>query len=276
MKSITGILLLLVVTSTAAISQTVLDPKKDNFYEKEIVKEKEIIPYDHIREADVFWSKRVWRVIDVREKMNLPFKFPKEPLIQIIHEAAKSGELQVYDNNVLYGDEFKQELEVQAVRDIGYSRDTIRTIDPITLKEVTTVVENELSYDKIIKYRVKEDWFFDEETSTLEVRIIGIAPVMDFIDQTGQSLGDMIMYWVYYPHLRPILAKYEVYNPDNRSVRLSWEDVFEMRLFDSYIIKEDNVHDRLIQEYATGIDALLESDRITSEIRNFEHDLWSY
>lgn len=276
MKSITGILILLVFSSASAISQTVLDPKKDNFYEKEIVKEKEIIPYDHIREADVFWSKRVWRVIDVREKMNLPFKFPKEPLIQIIHEAAKSGELQVYDNNVLYGDEFKQELEVQAVRDIGYSRDTIRTIDPITLKEVTTVVENELSYDKIIKYRVKEDWFFDEETSTLEVRIIGIAPVMDFIDQTGQSLGDMIMYWVYYPHLRPILAKYEVYNPDNRSVRLSWEDVFEMRLFDSYIIKEDNVHDRLIQEYATGIDALLESDRITSEIRNFEHDLWSY
>lgn len=276
MKTITGILILLIAASTSGFSQTVLDPKKDNFYEKEIVKEKEIIPYDHIREADVYWSKRVWRVIDVREKMNLPFKFPKEPLIQIIHEAAKSGELQVYDNNVLYGDEFKQELEVQAVRDIGYSRDTIRTIDPITLKEVTTVVENELSYDKIIKYRVKEDWFFDEETSTLEVRIIGIAPVMDFIDQTGQSLGDMIMYWVYYPHLRPILAKYEVYNPENRSVRLSWEDVFEMRLFDSYIIKEDNVHDRLIQEYATGIDALLESDRITSKIRNFEHDLWSY
>ena len=47
----------------------------DGVYEKKIVKEKEYIPYDHIREADVFWSKRIFREIDVNEKMNLVFKF---------------------------------------------------------------------------------------------------------------------------------------------------------------------------------------------------------
>jgi gliding motility associated protien GldN len=84
------------------------------------------------------------------------------------------------------------------------------------------------------------------------------------------------MYWCYYPDLRPILAKYEVFNPQNDAVRLSWEDVFESRRFESYIYKESNVYDRQIKEYATGVDLLLESDRIKNEMFVFEHDLWNY
>jgi gliding motility associated protien GldN len=84
------------------------------------------------------------------------------------------------------------------------------------------------------------------------------------------------MYWVYYPDLRPILVKHEVYNPRNDAVRLTWEDLFEARMFQSFIMKESNVHDRRIQEYATGIDQLFESDRIKQEMFEFEHDLWTY
>ena len=107
-------------------------------------------------------------------------------------------------------------------------------------------------------------------------RIIGIAPIMEDFDASGNYRGDMTMYWIYYPDLRPILAKYEVFNPKNDAVRMSWEDLFEARLFESFIYKESNVHDRNIQEYATGIDALLESDRVKYENFNFEHDLWNY
>jgi hypothetical protein len=52
--------------------------------------------------------------------------------------------------------------------------------------------------------------------------------------------------------------------------------LFEARLFESYIYKESNVYDRGIQEYATGMDALLESDKIKYEMFNYEHDLWNY
>ena len=84
------------------------------------------------------------------------------------------------------------------------------------------------------------------------------------------------MYWIYYPDLRPILAKYEAYNPGNNAVRLSWEDIFEARFFSSYIYKEDNVYDRVIQEYATDLDALFESDKIKQKVFEFEHDLWEF
>jgi gliding motility associated protien GldN len=273
MKALKNIIVSSLVTvSFVAVAQEPLD----GAYQKVVTKEKEVIPYDFVREADVFWSKRIWRVIDVREKMNLPFKYPQQPLIEIIHTAAKNGELTVYDNSVIDADQFKQVLPVEKVKAIGSKTDTVLQLNPVTLEEETKIINNELTWDKIIKYRVKEDWLFNENTSTMLCRIIGIAPVVDAIDGSGNSLGDEVMYWVYYPDLRPILAKYEVYNPKNDAVRLSWEDLFETRMFESFIYKESNVYDRAIIEYATGVDQLLESDRIKQEMFEFEHDLWTY
>jgi len=248
----------------------------DGAWVKTTTKEKDVIPYDYIREADVFWAKRIWRMIDVREKMNLPFKYPQQPLIEILHTAAKNGELTVYDPSVVDADQFKQVMSVEDVKKLGTRVDTVMQINPVTLEEEQVIQKNDLTWDKIVKYRVKEDWFFDEETSTMMVRVIGIAPIMEDFDASGNYRGDMTMYWIYYPDLRPILAKYEVFNPKNDAVRMSWEDLFEARNFESYIYKESNVHDRNIQEYATGVDALLESDRVKGDLFVFEHDLWNY
>jgi len=248
----------------------------DGVYEKVTTVEKEIIPYDNIREADVFWSKRVWRTIDVREKMNLVFAYPQQPLIDIIHTAASNGDLTVYDMTVLNADQFLQKLDVSKVKAIGNSIDTISRINPITLQQEEVIQRNEFDPQKIIKYKIKEDWFFNEETSTFQVRIIGIAPVIESYSSDGNYLGDETMYWIYYPDLRPVLAKYEAYNVANDAVRLSWEDLLEARLFSSYITKESNVFDRVIQQYATGLDALFESDRVKQQLFEFEHDLWSY
>jgi hypothetical protein len=102
-------LLATITLSLGALAAFAQEPL-DGAYQKVVTKEKEVIPYDFIREADVFWSKRIWRSIDVREKMNLPFKYPQQYLIEIIHSAAKNGELTVYDNSVVDGDQFKQVL----------------------------------------------------------------------------------------------------------------------------------------------------------------------
>ncbi len=275
MKIVAKMLVAFSMVSVAAVA--VAQEPLDGAYQKVLTKEKEIIPYDYIREADVFWSKRIWRTIDTREKMNLAFRYPQMPLIDIIHTAAKNGEITVYDAAVDNGDQFKMVLPVGDVNKIGASTDTSMVIDPITLEEKEVVSTSEFDPLKVVKFRLKEDWVFDEETSTLMVRVIGVCPVMEKIDPNTQTiLGDQPMYWVYYPDLRPVLAKYEVFNPKNDAVTLSWEDLFEARKFQSYIYKESNVYDRMIMEYATGIDGLLESDRVKNEIFVFEHDLWNY
>ena len=48
----------------------------DNIFEKEHIRNKKPVPYPSLREADILWSKRVWRIIDLREKINLPMYYP--------------------------------------------------------------------------------------------------------------------------------------------------------------------------------------------------------
>lgn len=238
----------------------------------------EPLPYEYQREADVMWSKHIWRVIDVRQKMNLPFAYPQKPLIQIIHEAAKKGELTVYDPAVENADRFAQVMDRSAVTRTGETRDTVWQIPPDRPDgpEEQVTIYNPLQWERITKYRIHEIWFFDTKTSTMQVRILGLAPVMEDYDVNGNYRGDMTMYWVPYENLRPMLMKHEVFNARNDSQHYSWADLFDMRKFASYIYKESNVHDRNIQEYASGVDAQLESERIKQQIFEYEHDLWNY
>lgn len=234
------------------------------------------LPYEYQREADVAWSKNIWRVIDIRQKMNLPFGYEQEPLIKILHEAAKHGEINVYDAAVLNADQFKQRMDTNAVQRLGVTRDTSWVVNAETLNEEQVAINNDLTWDKIKKFRVKEVWFFDTKTSSMQVRIIAIAPVMEDYDASGNYRGDMTMYWIPFESIRPLLAKHKVFNALNDWQQMSWDDLFTMRRFESYITKESNVYDRSIQEYATGVDAQVESDRIKQEIFEKEHDMWNY
>jgi hypothetical protein len=59
------------------------------------------------------------------------------------------------------------------------------------------------------------------------------------------------LFWVYYPDLRPMLAKFEAYNGKNYGARMSWEELFESRMFASRVVKStiDNPGDKPIMEY---------------------------
>lgn len=132
----------------------------------------------------------------------------------------------------------------------------------------------------IVQYRIKEDWFLDKQRSVLDQRIIAIAPVrykMD-IDANGNKTiaGLQEMFWLYFPHCRFVFNNYFVYNEHNDAQWMSFDDLFWKRRFNAVIYKESNVHDREIDSYRTGLDALHESDNIKNEIRNIEHDIWSF
>ncbi|MCI5083101.1 MAG: gliding motility protein GldN [Saprospiraceae bacterium] len=245
----------------------------DDVVESNTIGKKRVLPYDNVREADIFWKKKIWRVIDIREKMNLPFAYPERPFFSILMDAAKTGEIKAYSTE---NDKFSIELTPDEVASMGASVDTITTLDPETYEETFQVVRNEVNPEDVKRFRLKEIWFFDEETSTLQVRILGIAPLIDVKDDNGNFRYEKPMFWIYYPEAREMLAKQQVFNIFNDSAPMTWEDLLEMRFFSSYIYKESNVFDRRLQEYLSGVDLLLEADKIRKEIFNFEHDLWSY
>lgn len=131
----------------------------------------------------------------------------------------------------------------------------------------------------IVQYRLKEDWFFDKERSQLDVRIIAIAPVVyDISEENGvkKVTGLKELFWLYFPHCRFYFNNYLVYNEQNDGQWMSFDDLFWKRRFNAVVYKESNVFDRKVETYRTGVDALMESQKIKEEIRTIEHDVWSF
>jgi len=245
---------------------------QDGVYEKMRLKERQVLQYDHIREADVLWSKRVWRVIDTREKINLTFSYPEQPFVGVLLDIiSKSDEAKVFTD-----DGFTMETSSEEILSQLGASETIEVYNPVTEEFETETVSNDFNPELITKIRIKEDWVFDEESSMMKVRILAIAPIIDEYDDNDNFRGERALFWAYYPSIRQDLSRYEAYNPLNDAQRLTWEDLLEMRYFSSHIFKEGNVRDMRIKDYTSGVDILLESERIKRTIFEYEHDLWSY
>lgn len=251
------------------------DAPLDGIVENKTILEKEVLPWEPVRESDIMWRKRIWRVIDVREKLNLPFMYPEETFISILLKGVQDtvGGIKAYRTD---DDKFSYKLTSQEVSTMGSSVDTIQQVDPVTYETKLKIVVNKLNSDDIKRFRVKEEWFFDKQYSTLKVRILGIAPLKDETDEAGNFLYEKPLFWVRYPDCREYLARHKVFMEGNDANPMSWEDLFELRRFSSYVYKESNVMNRRLQDYMQGMDLLLEGEKIKQEIFNFEHDLWSY
>lgn len=263
--------------------------RNDAAYEKLGMKDRTPLTYDHLRADDALFSERVWREIDTREKINQVFNYKAEDdnggqrFIQIMVKAIREKKVTAFNAD---DDRFTTPLDsvgIERVLSGGAQCDTSAVYD---LNDPTKIVKyvvtcGSLNPDDILKFRIKEDWVFDRESSRLVCRILGIAPLKTIyaLDKKTER-GSQPMFWVYYPDLRSTLTKYEVYNPKNMGQsRMTWEELFESRMFSSYIVKStmENAQNRFIRNYIKDpILALLEGDNIKEKIFNYEQDLWSY
>ena len=248
------------------------------------IMQKKPMPLTTPREADVFWSQQIWRIIDVREKMNQTLYYPTEEingrinLINLLLNGIENGQITPYDASL--DDDFKVPMSFEQVKEsFGATAKMEEKINFDTGEREMIQVVGGIRPNEIKQYMVKEEWYFDKGTSTLNVRIIGICPIREFIregDNSGETQRQKL-FWVYYPEARPLLATNVVMNPYNAAQQMSFDDLFIKRLFHSYIVAEENVYNnRNINAYLSGKDAMLESKRIEDKIFNFEQDLWEY
>lgn len=297
----------------------------DGVYVKEIIPTKIFLPDPYVRESDVVFEKRLWRTIDLREKMNHPLYYPLDDfsgsgawvrhtsrwsLWTIIRTSVLEGRIVMYDpENPLAlgtfdGDQFKYPLTAAPGKnyytDTDFREKSFRMLGNLTA--ATNVVlsnmygEDSMIYypdgssepvyaprdtiwyksSDIVQYRLKEDWYFDKQRSVLDQRILGIAPVVYKYNSNKEIEGFRELFWIYFPYFRLTLNNYYVYNPQTNAQWMSFDDFFKKRLFSSTIYKQDNTYDRNIESFRSGVDALIESDKITNKLRTWESDLWEF
>jgi gliding motility associated protien GldN len=282
MKKISLIAAFLLILSVSLFSQAgsgIFQPGdfRDGIYDKENSVNRRFIPYTFLRQGDVMWEKRVWREIDLREKINQPLYYPTEEvngrssLLQVLKRALFTQEIIAFSD-----EEFLIPMTLSQIREKLVKCDSVNEIgaDDQGNEVVTRLFKCDSTtiYENVTKIRLKEDWFFDKQKSVLEVRILGLSAMK--YDEAKDIYTEV--FWVYFPSCRNVLATNEVFNTKNDAERRTFDDIFFKRQFNSTSIKETNVYDRGINQYAKGIDALLESDRIKNDIFQFEHDLWHF
>lgn len=251
------------------------------------IRDRTPLPYEDLRADDAVYRHKLWREIDAREKINLPFRYKADEnngnqrFISILLQAIQDSSVTVFDANV--DDRFTTPMPISKVAQlIAGPEIDVPQFDSLGNALPSKKMRNEINMDSIYKFHIKEEVVFDKESSRLFFRILGIAPVVKVINSQGIELGETEVFWVYYPDIRATFAKYEVYNGKNFGARMSWEELFESRMFYGRIIKStiDNPYDQFIKQYK-GLEEqpilqLLEGENIKEKIFNYEQDLWSY
>ncbi|MEO6884452.1 MAG: gliding motility protein GldN [Bacteroidia bacterium] len=274
-------------TNTTGTNQTsVLNPQTggplDEIYPKDNAPNRRVIPYTYLREADVMWKERVWRVLDMREKVNLPLYYPTKPiegrrsLFDVLKDGIMSGSLIAYANPA-FDDEFKVPMTKTEVVALMSKVDTAYVPDLNNPDQmVPKIIKTDVSADQIRKYWMKEDWFFDKQRSVMDVRILGICPLNISYSDQGTEKGIAPMFWIYFPAAKPLFANAEVFDVQNDAQWLTLEDIFTKRKFASYAYKKNNVYNRQLDDYTTGLNTLIEADKIKNHIFLYEHDMWHF
>ena len=275
-----------VIKSTQG-NDPLMDPVKKSLRSESAIvsdqKERTPLPYDHIREDDAIYRQKLWKVIDAREKINSPFRYNtteddgNQLFFAILYKAVTEDSVVAFEDErftlpykdiSIFKTKFSGGIDTSDVMDLDGN---------VKSKEVRT---REFPVDSIYKFMIKEEIIFDKEAARLVHRIIGIAPMGPLILKGKVYDGPHYpYYWLYYPDLRNILAKKQVYNTKNMGARMTWEDYLENHLFSYYIVKStlDNFRDQRLDEYIKDpLFRLLEGDKIKDKIFSYEQSLWAY
>ncbi len=251
------------------------------------------LEYGYVDDRDILWSKTIWEVVDLDERVNFPLYYPtdtidigadRRSLYDVFMKNIQNGKLtDVYVDSYFTEKRKFEDLEATLQKvdttDLGYEQ--INAGEQISEEFIN---RRSLSAADIEEYRIKGIWYFDKRQGELKYRLLGIAPVapdVNFIDDDSMDPADakVELFWVWYPSARQILHDAKVYNQRNSAQPISFDMLLNARRFNGVIYKEENVHgDRTIQEYIAdnALFQLLEADRIKETIRDREQDMWAY
>ena len=249
------------------------------------------IAYEFLRESDVVWYTELWKAIDLREAFNQYIYFPieqndisgKKSLAYVIWEAVERDEIPIYEDDALqipidtrfFIERYTKADTVQL--EIGYDDDDNEIYQ-------TVVTQKHFDGADIVQYSLREAWFIGKQDSRQDSRRLALAPMKDIFMTLKSSreelyMGRAALFWIpmQHPAVRRLLAKSTAYIDDNNIANQpSWDNIFIGQLYSAYVTKESNLHDRDVDQYLTGKDALIEAALIEKKVYEIGDNMWEY
>lgn len=248
------------------------------------------LAYGYVDDRDVMWSKTVWEIIDLDERVNFPYYYPtdtlnlgpeRRSLFDVLKKNLSNNNIKevyksAYFHEKLTYEEIQERLVAVDTTDAGYEQfNADGFVDPqfIERRRITAA--------EIRQYKIKGTWYVDKRLGELKYRLLALCPVAPDVavkTANGEQEDLVELFWVWFPDARLSLNKNKVFNSRNSSQPITYDHLLNSRRFSSTIFKEENVYeDREVKDYIyeDALRMLLESEKIKSEIRDFEQDLWN-
>lgn len=247
------------------------------------------LEYGYTEDKDVIWSKVVWEVIDLNERLNQPYYRQTDGLVQesaslydALVEGIRSGKItEVFDDEY-----FKEKMTYDQIMARAEKKDTQQFyFDMIEAGETPdegAIFNFNIDTQDIKMVKVKGMWYIDKRLGEMRYRLLGMSIMGPDAQTLGTEFNDgeyVDLFWIWYPGAREVLANYKVFNPNNSSSSISYDDMLNARRFSSVIYKAQTAYgNRPIEDYipkdAKG--QLEENDRIRESILQSEADMWHY
>lgn len=249
----------------------------------------EPMEYGHIEDKDIVWSKVVWEVIDMNERLNQPYYRASDGMLtesaslyNALVEGVRSGDIkEVYDDEY-----FVQKMTYDQIVSRTAKKDTQQyyfdLIDEGEEPDDGLIFNFEVDSDDIEMLKVKGMWYIDRRLGEMKYRLLGLCIMGPDAQSLGTEFDDgtfVELFWIWYPDARKVLSNYTVFNPNNSSSSVTFDDILNARRFSSVLYKAQTMYGITpIEDYIPkdSKGQLEESDRIRESILQSEADMWSY
>ena len=147
-------------------------------------------------EADVPWSRSIYRQIDLTQEKNMPLYYPEEVidgqenLFRVLLGLVATNKITVYeylDGREIFTEEYEVKVEDMLERfHILYELKAGRTAK----RNTYIIEESDVPCNEVLSYYVKEKWIFDQRSSTCYPVIEAICPVLHRVGDFYEMFGD--------------------------------------------------------------------------------------
>ncbi|MCH5223102.1 MAG: gliding motility protein GldN [Muribaculaceae bacterium] len=232
-------------------------------------------------EADLEYSKQVYRRIDLENGANAALYYPEDiidgqlNLFRIILGNVIDGKIPAYeylDGREIFTDQYKIKVGEMLDRFGIYARQAKGSTEKNPKYEID---EADVPSNQVLNYYIIEKWEFDRRTNSMKTKVEAICPVLNrYGDYGGEARYPM--FWVKFDALRPYLAQQYVFiSDDNNLPQYSLDDYFNLGLYDGEIYKTRNMRNlSLAQMFPDEDDLKHAQDSIDNRLRNYAKDLW--
>ena len=233
-------------------------------------------------EADIPWTRGIYRQIDLTQEKNMPLYYPEEiidgqeNLFRVLLGLVASNKIKVYeylDGREIFTEEYEVKVEDMLERfHILYEVKAGRTAK----RNTYIIEESDVPCNEVLSYYVKEKWIFDQRSSTCYPVIEAICPVLHRVGDFGGEAVRYPMFWARYDDIRPYLAQHYIITDNMNNVRnYTYDDFFKLRMFTGEIYKTQNLRNMsLVQLYPTPEAQDSARKVIEGQLQQFDRSLW--